>query len=340
MNKNYLGFALVILAGLYFVATALNKGSNDQSEKKVASNLPVVVVATEPPGAADLATRIMQKNGWDKDAEFQIEQRPVFSEAAVTTLVYGTVDLITIAPLTAVSLVNSKKPIVFLVNGGSVNCPFFVNPESEAKTWQDLKGKKVGTTTETGPSFTTFKVIMKAKENIDVDKYFQISHSTSKELIPRLTRKEVDGAIGRCSEIGIARALIEAKFKTIGNITDIAFRDNDFKELMVDGLVANREWTDKNPALAKKVQDLYYKTYDYIRLHPEVFDDPDIKKAYALEDAPAELINKIKELVPSTYTFVPWNDVANYEYKYLELAQKNGLLDVLPPKDELFFKVQ
>ena len=181
MNSKYtIGFIVMLFVlGILFFAYRSGNSNSKKNQSSIPSSekkLPIVIIGAEPPGDIDLASRIILQKGWDKEAGFQIELRPVFSDGAVTALTYGTVDMITIAPLTAVSLVNQKKSVVFLVNGLVVSCPFFVNQSSEAKTWQDLKGKRVGTTTDTGPSFTTFKVIIKAKENIDVDKYFQISH--------------------------------------------------------------------------------------------------------------------------------------------------------------------
>lgn len=332
-------FLIIIVVGGYFLfykipltgqrSTEVNPNNQD--------NLPIVIIGATPPGALDLASRVIKKNGSDKTAGFQIELRPIFPEGAVPALTKGTVDIISIAPLTAVGLIGQNEPIVFLANGIKVDCPFFVNENSQATNWQDLKGKRLGTTSETGPSFTLFKVAMKAKEGIDVDEYFQISHSPFAELIPRLTRGEIDGAIGRCSEVGIAQAIVDAKFKVIGNITDILFRDGEFSELMTDGVVANKKWVEDHRDLANKFQKTLYQAYEYIKSHPEVYDDPDVQKAYAIEDARPEVISSIKQQVNTFYTFVDWSNLINSQYHFFELAQEHGLLDSLPPKEQLFF---
>ncbi len=330
---------IIAVVAFFFIKPQLFSPAN-VSPSDSNTKLPVVIVGATPPGSLDLGSRVIKKFGWDKEAGFLLELRPIFPEGAVTALIQGTVDIISIAPLTAVGLVNQKNPIVFLANGLTVNCPFFVNQESQATTWQDLKGKRLGTTSETGPSFTTFKVTMKAKEGIDVDTYFRISHSPFAELIPRLTRGEIDGAIGRCSEVGIAQAIEEAKFKVIGNLTDILFKDGTFKELMLDGVVANRKWTTAQPQTAKKFQETLYKAYEYIKIHPEIYDDDDVKRAYAIDTSPPPTISKIKELVPPFYSFVSWSELVDSQYRFFELAKQEGLLGELPPKTDLFFSAQ
>lgn len=331
----FAGIILLLAAiGLYWSRKTNPFSSPEQESRK---ELPIIIVGATPPGALDLGSRIIIEKGWDEESGFQLELRPIFPEGAVPALTEGTVDIISIAPLTAVGLVNQKKPIVFLANGIKVNCPFFVNQDSQAKDWRDLKGKKLGTGSEAGPSFTTFKVIMKAKEGIDVDEYFIVLHSSFAELIPRLVRGEIDGAYGRCSEVGIAQATEEAKFKVIGNINDIIYKDGDFKELMTDGVVANTEWVATNGDLAKKFQETLYKAYDYIRTHPEVYDDPEIRKAYAIEDASPETINNIKGLVEFFYTFVSWSELIDSQYRFFEIAKEEGFLEELPPKTDLFF---
>lgn len=332
-------FSFLISVGVIILLAVIIVYSFQKNTVKprIEKNLPVIIVGATPPGSLDLASRIIRKNGWDKEAGFLLELRPIFPEGAVLALTNRTVDVISISPLTAVNLVNQKNPIVFIANGLKLNCPFFVNQSSQATTWQDLKGTRLGTPSETGPAFTTFKVIMKAKEGIAVDDYFNISHSTAAELISRLTRKEIDGAYGRCSEVGIAMAIEDAKFKTIGNFTDIAYRDEDFDELMVDGVVVSKDWIKSNNELVKKFQELLYKTYAYIKDHPEVYDQIDIKKAYAIEDSSPNVIAKIKELVPSFYTFVEWPKLINSQYKFFELAKQEKLLENLPPSEELFY---
>jgi len=338
-NKLALIIAVIFLV-LFILLPAIAKKfgflGNDNNSSDSDNKTPVVIVGAIPPSALDLAARVIVDKAWDKEAGFRLELRPIFPEASVPAITGGTVDIIGMSPLSAVRLVNDQKPVKFIANGLKVDCPFFVNKESSTKSWQDLRGKKLGTTSETGPSFTTFQVVMKAKEGVDVDEYFKISHSSFAELIPRLLKGEIDGAYGRCTEVGIAQATEDAGFKIIGNIKDILFRDGEFQELMTDGVVAPSAWVNANYDLAIKFQDTLYRAYGYIKEHPEIYDDPEIRKAYALEEAKAEVLNKIKELVPGFYTFVDWEQLVEDQYKFFELAQKEGLLDKLPSQEELF----
>jgi len=92
-----------------------------------------------------------------------------------------------------------------------------------------------------------------------------------------------------------------------------------------------------NPELVEKFRKTLYKAYLYIKDHPEVFDEADIQKAYALDAADPAVISKIKELVPTFYSFVDWPVVVDSEYAFLIAAQKEGLLKDLPTKEELFY---
>jgi len=209
--------------------------------------------------------------------------------------------------------------------------------DSSVQSWQDLRGKRLGMTSNVGPSYNMTRMAFKLKEGIDINKEFQVSHSPTQELIPRLVRGEVDAVLGRCGEVGIAKALVEAKFKTVGNMTDVLYRDGEYKELMMEAMISTKDWADFNPELVKKFRKTLYKAYAYINEHPEVFDDPYIQKAYALDAATPEVISKIKELVPEFYTFVDWPTVVDSQYKFFEAAKKEGLLSEVPQKEELFF---
>lgn len=336
MNRNsYFTIALfaVIIA---FLAIFLPRMKQGEIPKENGS-LPVIIIGTATPSSNDLAARVIRKMGWDREAGFILEQRNIAIEATVPAMVGGAVDIIGMTPLTALSSINPEKPIKIIANGNIVSCPFFVPGDSSVQSWQDLRGKRLGVTSEVGPSYNMTKMAFKLKENIDINKEFKVSHSTTQELISRLVRGEVDAVLGRCGEVGIAKALVEAKFKVAGNMTDILYKDGEYKELMMEAMISTRDWANANPELTNKFRNTLYKAYTYIKDHPEVFDDADIQKSYALDVADPEVISKIKDLVPTFYTFTDWPVVVDSEYTFLEAAQKEGLLKDLPTKEELFY---
>ncbi len=325
---------LIVMAGLWVWMSA----KNNASKKPVSTNgLPVIILGAAPPSSNDLAARVIRKYGWDKEAGFQLETRAVAPEVAIPTIIGGTVDIIGMTPLAALTTVNPEKPITILANGNIVYCPFFVPEGSTLTTWQELKGKRLGATAIVGPSYNMTKIAMKLKENLDMDKAFIVSNSPFPELIPRLSRGEIDGAIGRCGEVGIAKAVVEAKFKVIGNLTDILYKDGDLSELMMEALVTTRDWATTHSELAIAFRETLYRAYAYIKDHPEVYDDPDIQKAYALDKSTPDVIAKVKELVPIFYAFKTWSEAIDSQYKFLKMAQEAGFFTEVPVKEELFF---
>ena len=326
--------ALVAIGGIFLTTRILKPQSPSQTPE---TSLPVIIVGTAVPSSNDLAARIIKKMGWDKEEGYVLEQRNIAIEATVPAMIGGAVDIIGMTPLTALATINPEKPIKIIANGNIVSCPFFVSSDSTAQSWQDLRGKKLGMTAETGPSYNMTRMAFKLKEGIDINKEFQVSHSPTQELIARLVRGEVDAALGRCGEVGIAKAIVEAKFKTVGNMTDTLYKDGEFSELMMEAMISTKDWADANPELADKFRKTLYKAYAYIKEHPEVFDDPDIQKAYALDKADPEVISKIKELVPTFYTFVDWPVVVESQYKFFEAAKREELLSDVPTKEDLFY---
>lgn len=337
MNK-YIGLIVggILLVGVGFVAAG-KMNTPAKAPPQEAKNLPVLLLGAAPPSSNDLAGRIMKKNGWDKEAGFILEMRAVAPEVAVPALTGGTVDVLGMTPLTAVRAVNPNKPITILANGNIVNCPFFVPENSTITNWRELMGKRLGATAVDGPSYNITKIALKMNENIDMDKAFRVTNSPFPELIPRLSRGEIDGAIGRCGEVGIAKAVVEAKFKVVGNLTDILAKDPNLGELMMEAMVTTRDWAAAHPELAVKFREALYKTYAYIKDHPEVFDDPDIKKAYALDKSEPAVIAKVKELVPTFYSFKPWPESIEAQYAFMSKAKEAGFFKEVPPKNELFF---
>ena len=326
--------ALVVIGGIFLSTRILKPQPPSQTSE---TSLPVIIIGTATPSSNDLAARVIRKMGWDKEEGYVLEQRNIAIEATVPAMIGGAVDIIGMTPITALNTINPEKPIKIIANGNIVSCPFFVPGDSTVQSWQDLRGKKLGMTAETGPSYNMTRMAFKLKEGIDIDKEFQVSHSPTQELIPRLVRGEVDAALGRCGEVGIAKAIVEAKFKTVGNMTEVLYKDGEFSELMMEAMISTKDWADANSQLVDKFRKTLYKAYAYIKEHPEVFDDPDIQKAYALDKVDKEVISKIKELVPIFYTFVDWPVVVDSQYKFFEAAKKEGLLNNVPPKEELFY---
>lgn len=342
--KKYLLLILILIGVILLSIAFIGLNSKNlvffKNQAKITpteKNLPVLKVGCQPPGSLDLAVRTIVEKGWDKEQGFQIELKTLLADQALTALTNNQVDVLSMAPLSAISYINEQQPITFIATGLKASCPFFVKQNSTAKSWKDLKGKKLGTTMEVGPSFTSFKVIMKAIEDIDVDTYFQISHSPSAELLPRLERGEIDAAMGRCTPEGISKAIEELKYKEIGNITDIMEKDNNLNELMLDGVVVETEWMNNNKELVTKFRNLIYKTYAYILNNSdEIYNNPKILEAYGMKDSSPDVIKKTKELVPRFYTLVPWSELTNMQYKFFEYAKKEGLIKNLPSKQELF----
>ncbi len=341
MNKKIaavvVGLAIFAIGGIFVARGMLNRNpSTPTATTPTTASLPVVILGAAPPSSNDLAARVIKQKGWDKEAGFQLELRGVAPEVAVPAITGGTIDILGMTPITALKSVDPIKPITIIANGNIVSCPFFVKQDSLAQKWQDLKGKRLGMTAVAGPSYNMTKIAMKIKEGIDINKEFRVTNSPFQELIPRLVRGEIDGALGRCGEVGIAKAIVEAKFRVIGNLTDILYKDGDFNELMMEAMITTKDWSKAHPDLVIKFRNTLYKTYSYIKEHPEVFDDHEIQKAYALDSASPEVIAKVKELVPTFYTFVDWETSVNSQYKFLGVAKQEGLLDNLPPKEELF----
>ena len=335
----FFALLLIVLAIVVIYTLTFGRQGTVKKQDNVPTNaLPRLIVAGQPPSALDLASQIIIDKGWDKEQGFVLDLRTVFYEGTLTALTNNQVDILSMPPLSAVQYVNEQQPITFIAPGLKASCPFFVKPGNPAKSWRDLRGKKLGTTLEIGGSFTLFKVVMKAVEGIDVDKYFQVSHSATAELLPRLLRGEVDAAYGRCTEDSRAKAVEDLKFVEIGNITDVMKRGQALKELMLDGIVVKTEWLNKNKELVVKFRNLLYKTYDYIRTHPdEIYDNPKVQEAYGLKDLSPTVIAKTKELAPQYYTFVEWKEQVDMQYKFLEYAKDYGLIKTLPPKEQLFF---
>ena len=339
MSSHLKAAILLAILGVIFTGVFIfNRIPKPQQDSQTSgAPLPVIIVGTAPPSSNDLAARVIKKMGWDKEAGYILEQRNIAIEATVPAMIGGAVDIIGMTPLTAISTIDSERPIKIIANGNIVSCPFFVPGDSPAQSWQDLRGKRLGMTSNVGPSYNTTRMAFKLKEGIDINKEFQVSHSPTQELIPRLVRGEIDAALGRCGEVGIAKAIVEAKFKTIGNMTDILYKDGEYKELMMEAMISTKVWTEGHKDLVDKFRKTLYKAYAYIKENPEIFDDPDIQKAYALDSAEPAVITKIKELVPQFYTFVDWPVVVDSQTKFLEAAKKEGLLNEVPPKEELFY---
>lgn len=248
------------------------------------------------------------------------------------------------SPWEAADMVASGMPVVFLSNDGAIRFfnGLFVRAEDYPKPYsspKDLIGKAVGNPGWGSATTQAYEVLLKAVYGIDMKKDFENKIAESAALIPALDKGEVEAAILFSGHT--LSALASGKYKMLANPADI-WEKKTGQPLTVTGLVAWKDWLEKNPEVAKAITAALRKAVDWMRAHPEEFVKEGGKfysnaklAGWTRNEATKKLVGRwLAEGKYFIYGYTQkWID-ANYEF--IKLMYEAGILKKLPPKDAIF----
>ncbi len=269
-----LGLALVLPLGACnssVPGTAVNgvsagTGSSSQSEDilipvpddapwKNRNNEPITVNSGFALGMTGIANQFAIKNGWYKDAGITLKQVDV--DNPVSAFGSGDIDIADGDPGTYVPAIVNKVPIKIISNMWRNRGAFWIIGNNSIKSWEDLKGKKIGTATATGGMKLTLMETL-SKNGIDPEKDVElVANGVRQEAYATFTSGEVDATV------------IHQPFATLaekeGTGHVLAKTWEFIPDYTTGVLVASNRLIEEQPEAIERILEVYFYANEYCK---------------------------------------------------------------------------
>lgn len=121
--------------------------------------------------------------------------------------------------------------------------------------------------------------------------------------------------------------LLAAGHREIAHTNDL-WREETGNDLVFTARTAKAEWLEANPEVAQQAFEMQVELNDYVRGHPEVFDE--FPEALGLTPDDTEVLELVKERMPRLFAS-DWGDPVFEDFdRQVELAVERGFLDAPP----------
>lgn len=233
----------------------------DDAPWKNRDNEPITVNSGFALGMTGIANQFAIKNGWYEDAGINLNQVDV--DNPVSAFGSGDIDIADGDPGTYVPAIINKVPMKIIGNMWRNRGAFWVIASNEIKSWEDLKGKKVGTATPTGGMKLTLMETL-AKNGIDPEKDVElVANGLRQEAYASLTSGEVDATV------------IHQPFATLaekeGTGHTLAKTWEFIPEYKTGVLVASDRLIEEEPETIERVLEVYYYANEYCKNNFDLF---------------------------------------------------------------------
>jgi ABC-type nitrate/sulfonate/bicarbonate transport system substrate-binding protein len=273
----------VLAAGLVFVLSFVLSLSALGQQRKV--NL-----ASLKAGATALPTLVIKKYKFDEKNGVKINWTVFASPPAVERAsALGTVPINPgVSTPALIRYRNEGKRLVAIYSSFRSNHYVVVRKDSNIKTFADLKGKKVGIYGWQVGSVAALQTVARKRYGINMRKDLKVVVSSPPALNALLLRGEVvaisqvDPLVTKLLLTGKARQLL-----SIGKETEQVTG----KPFVVILTVASEDYAAKNPEIVKSVVRAYKEAYNYIKGHPEVYQETGFAKLLGVK--PTKEVNEL-----------------------------------------------
>jgi ABC-type nitrate/sulfonate/bicarbonate transport system substrate-binding protein len=209
------------------------------------------------------------------------------------------------------------------------------------KTLADLKGHKLGQPGFGTGTWQAFEIIAEANYGLKARTDFEPIEADPGALLGLLQKGDLDAVVEFTGQT--ATALTNSDMKVLLNFSEDWASKHGGQPLVINGLMARRNWLDENTDVARRLVDGINKGLQWMKDHPDEFKK-DGKYADIVEgegwftdDATTakiqELLNADKWYVTADHYNQAWVD-SNYEF----IQQGKGVFaKEVPPKEKVFY---
>jgi ABC-type nitrate/sulfonate/bicarbonate transport system substrate-binding protein len=302
---------------LTLVFACLSSGCIGKENTQMAKS---ISIATSEGGAMGFLTNVIKKLKMDEKEGINLELKYFPPAEGEMATLYRKVEVGFFAPISAERAnlegnnINIFGPVAY--NHSSILVP--VN--SKIKNIKELKGKSFGVFPRVTGAYNTLATIISLK-GMNLEKDYRLIFGTAPALIAFLERKDVDAIL--------MYEPITSKLSATGKVASIGKLKTMWEEitgvsLVNAGLAAHKDWIKLHKEEAKKLISIFRSAIVYLKSHPELFDQEDIKKI--LDVQTTKEIELIKKNLPEIYA-TEWDKKAIDSVKFF--IKKNVELGLL-----------
>lgn len=212
-------------------------------------------------GMTGIANQFAIANGWYKEAGIDLSLVDIANPVAVFAA--GEVDIADGDPGTYIPAIVNKVPIKIISNMWRNRGAYWIIANPEIKTWEDLKGKKIGTAQATGGMKLTLMEVL-TQNSLDPKKDVElVANGFYQTAYATLTSGEV------------AATIIHQPYATIAEkegVGHVLAKTWEFMPTYHTGvLVASQKLIDEQPEVVERALEVYFFANNYAKTHLDVF---------------------------------------------------------------------
>lgn len=240
----------------------------------------------------------------------------------------------TYSGMDAIQKINEGVDWVIIGGGLSVVQDVIVRKDAPFKSAADLRGKKFGAFSTGAGSFKAARAAIIDAYKLDILKDTSFQQVAGPALTKLLERGDVD-AIINISSLTMAAEAETDKFRVLFSPNDYWKQKTGYPIVWAAPLVAWRSWVDEDQGRAKKFATAVKDSFLWLE-KPENLDAA--VKAHgplAGVTSPQDVAEYKSWLTSNRMFMTDWNRKAvDAQWKFLELAQRTGILDKVPDESK------
>jgi NitT/TauT family transport system substrate-binding protein len=225
------------------------------------------------PGAQEFVDFVMERNGILEQFGLKPDKVKSLSPANLHLMLAERQVDIGFAGFTTMATARNEGKDVIVIQGvfSPVNMVFVQN-DSPIRTLRDLKGKKLGVFG--GPGSTTFgflAVIARNWQGIDLFKEVELVSAPGPALVQLLGKGDIDAALLGTTES--IQMYAQQKYRVLLDLSAEYKAHTGGRAPAHVTVATNEEFAKNRPDVVRDYLKAYQATLEYIRAHPEVWDE-------------------------------------------------------------------
>ena len=235
----------------------------------------------------------------------------------------------------AISQINKGLDWVIIGGGMTVVQSVIVRADSPFKTITDLRGKKFGAWSTGAGAFKTMRAVVRDGFGFDVLKDTEFKQAAAPALFKLLERGDVDSMFN-VSSMTVKALSQPNKYRQIFAPNDYWKKKTGHPLMWSAPIVAWRSWVDEDPDRAKRFVAATHETFRWLR------KDENLDAAYKKYGKIAAIKNEVqkettRKMLKSHGIFLSrWDsEVVDAQWKFLELAKEQGIIEKVPNKNKV-----
>lgn len=235
----------------------------------------------------------------------------------------------------AIARINKGMNLAIIGGGLTVMQEVFVKKDSPVKSITDLKGKKFGSWSTGAGAYKAAKATIIDGYDMNVEKDTEFVQAAAPALMALLTRGDVDSMFN-ISSLTIRAASQPDKYRSVFSPNAYWKKQTGHAIVWSAPLVCWKDWVEEDKDRAKNMANAVMESMRWLR-NPKNFDEVAAKfgkmggiRNDAERDTYKDWLAKRKIFIAE------WNkEIVDSQWKFLEMAQKRGVLGKIPDKNKV-----